>query len=218
MYYMSRRARSFMRCMNVVQALLASGSRPPDYRSQDELVPGVPPLPQLCYNKHMTDPPNHLKLVDPSANPLGIDAEFIPLPYYPWDHRPSHLPVDIEEAATALYLCEGLIGKAAERLKIEPLRLVRIISRSARLTRLHQELAALLNDKVHEEYIRAFAGDDDRRREWASSKVSQTKQFQSHPLAPNTNVAPTLAGVAGPTRIIISWEDPLTIEHQPSDE
>ena len=168
----------------------------------------------------MENPPNHLKLVDQSTNPLDTDAEFQPLPYYPWDRRPSHLPVDIEEAATALYLTGGLIGQAAERLKVEPLKLARMISRSARLTRLHQELASLLNDKVHEEYKRAFEGDDDRRREWASSKVSQTKQFQSHPLAPNTNAPQGLpVGPNGPTRIIISWEDPspLTIEHEPDD-
>ena len=162
----------------------------------------------------MTEPP-HLRIVD-SSTVSDLDAEFIPLPFYPWDKRPPHLPVDVEEAATALYLTQGLIGKAAERLKVEPLKLARIISRSARLTRLHAELASLLNDKVHEEYINAFKSDDDRRREWAAAKVSNTKGFQAHPLAPNSNVAPTLAGSNGPTRIIISWEDPspLVIEHE----
>ena len=167
----------------------------------------------------MTEKPPYLNLVEPNAS-SEIDQEFVPLPYFPWDKRPSHLPVDIEEAATALYLSEGLIGRAAERLKVEPLKLARIISRSARLTRLHAELASLLNDKVHEEYKRAFDSDDDRRREWASSKVAQTKQFQAHPLAPNTNVPQGLpVGPNGPTRIIISWEDPspLTIEHQPPE-
>ena len=57
-------------------------------------------------------------------------------------------------------------------LKVEPLKVVRVIARSPRLTRLHAELAALLNDKVHEEYVRAFEDEDDRRREWAASKVS----------------------------------------------
>jgi hypothetical protein len=136
----------------------------------------------------MENPPNHLKLVDGNSNLLDVDAEFIPLPYYPWERRPSHLPLDVEEVATALYLTRGLIGQAAERLKVEPLKVVRSISRSARLTRLHAELASLLNDKVHEEYINAFESDDDRRREWASAKVAQTKQFQGHPLAPNSNV------------------------------
>ena len=52
---------------------------------------------------------SHLKLVD-GSQPSDIDAEFIPLPYYPWDRRPSHLPIDVEEAATAFYLSEGMIA------------------------------------------------------------------------------------------------------------
>ena len=91
-------------------------------------------------------------------SPSEIDQEFLPLPYYSWDRRPAHLALDIEEAATSLYLAEGVIGRAAERLKVEPLKLVRVISRSPRLTRLHAELASLLNDKVHEEYVKAFQG------------------------------------------------------------
>ena len=137
-------------------------------------------------------------------------------PYYPYDRRPSTTPIDVEECATALYLAEGEIALAAQTLKVEPLRLVRVIRRSPRLTRLHQELVSLLNDKVHHEYARAFRDEDDRRREWAASKVSQTRQFQDHPLAPTTQSAsPTLA-LGGPAKIIISWDDgPTTIEHDP---
>ena len=141
----------------------------------------------------------HLKLVD-GLQPSDIEAEFQPLPHFPWNKRPPHLPLDIEECATALYLAEGVIGRAAERLKVEPLKLTRQIARSPRLTRLHGELVSLLNDKVHEEYIRAFADEDDRRREWAASKVSNTKGFQAHPLAPNANNPQGLpVGSNGPT-------------------
>ena len=147
---------------------------------------------------------------------MSVEDEFLPLPFYPYDRRPSVIPIDPEEAATALYLAEGEIAVAAQTLKVEPLRLMRVIRRSPRLTRLHAELASLLNDKVHHEYKRAFDDEDDRRREWAASKVSQTKQFQDHPLAPNTQSAPTLAIAGGPTRIVISWDDgPTTIEHEP---
>jgi hypothetical protein len=167
----------------------------------------------------MTEPQNHLKLVDPSTNPPD-DAEFIPLPFYPWEVRPSHLPLDVEEVATALYLTGGLLARAAERLKTEPLKVVRAIARSARLQRLHAELSSLLNDKVHEEYVKAFQSEDDRRREWASSKVSQTKGFQSHPLAPNSQVSPQLA-MTGPTTVTIHWgnppEDLKVIEHEVID-
>ena len=164
----------------------------------------------------MSDPP-HLTLVDSSTS-SDLDAEFLPLPYYPWTKRPPHLPIEIEEAATALYLSDGVIRLAAEKLKIESLKLVRVINRSARLKRLHNELASLLNDRVHEEYIAAFKADDDRRREWASAKVSQTRQFQDHPLAPNAQGANPLAALASsPVRIVISWEDGPVIEHQPAD-
>jgi len=119
-----------------------------------------------------------------------------------------------DEVATALYLSEGEFAVAAEKLRVDPLRVIRAVNRSERLRRLHSELASLLNDKVLREYKRAFESEDDRRREWAASKVSQTKQFQSHPLAPNTNVAAPVSIGGGATRILISWEDPLTIEHE----
>jgi hypothetical protein len=95
---------------------------------------------------------------------------------------------------------------------------MRVINRSARLKRLHGELASLLNDRVHQEYIKAFSAEDDRRREWASAKVAQTRQFQDHPLAPNAQAnAAQLPLGASPVRIVISWEDPAgpVIEHQP---
>lgn len=114
-----------------------------------------------------------------------IDEEFLPLPHYSWAVRPSHLALDIEECATALYLSKGVVSVAAERLKVESLKLQRVINRSPRLVRLHAELVALLNDDVHKEVIAAFADDDSRRREWASAKVINSRQFQGHPLAPN---------------------------------
>ena len=51
--------------------------------------------------------------------------------------------MDIEEAATALYLHKGVVSDAAARLKIPELKLQRIIDRSPRLIRLHLELVAL---------------------------------------------------------------------------
>ena len=134
-----------------------------------------------------------------------MDEEFLPLPYYPYEERPSHIPLEVEEAATALYLHQGDTDEAALRLKVHPLRLQRAISRSPRLQRLQAELVALLNNRVLVEYKRAFQEEDARRREWAASKLAQTAQFQSHPLAPNPS-QPQLT-LAGPTRIVISWDD-----------
>jgi hypothetical protein len=148
-----------------------------------------------------------------SARINNMDEEFLPLPYYPYEKRPSHMRLEEDEVATALYLSEGELAMAAQHLRVDQLRIIRAINRSPRLQKLHGELASLLNDKVMREYMRAFASDDDRRREWAASKVAQTKQFQSHPLAPNTNTPTPIAIGGGPARIIISWEEPLTIEH-----
>jgi hypothetical protein len=145
-----------------------------------------------------------------------MDEEFLPLPYYPYEKRPSHMRLEDDEVATALYLSEGELAVAAEKLRVDPLRVIRAVNRSERLKRLHAELASLLNDKVMREYKRAFESEDDRRREWAASKVAQTKQFQVHPLAPNTNTPTPIAIGGGPSRIIISWEEPLTIEHESS--
>jgi hypothetical protein len=149
-----------------------------------------------------------------------MDEEFLPLPHFPYDERPATTPLEIEECATALYLAQGDTDAAAGRLKVHPLRLQRTIDRSPRLQRLHGELIALLNNRVLREYKAAFEDEDSRRREWASSKLAQTAQFQSHPLAPARQDAPQLT-LAGPTRIVISWDDGSdlgpVIDHQGSD-
>jgi hypothetical protein len=153
-------------------------------------------------------------MVDSSSD--NESGEFLPLPYYGWDRRPTHIPLDVDECATALYLENGVVERAAGRLKCEPLKLVRAINRSPRLQRLHAELVSLLNDKVHQEYLNAFQSEDDRRREWAAAKVANTKQFQSHPLAPNANSASVSIPSPAAARIIISWDDGPTqplIEH-----
>jgi hypothetical protein len=133
------------------------------------------------------------------------DEEFLPLPHYPYDSRPITVPIEIEEAATALYLTRGVIEDAAERLKVTPYKLAGVIDRSPRLIRLHRRLVALLNDKVHKEVVRAFDAEEDRRREWASARVIASDQFHSHPLAPRQPDAPSLT--ITPTRVIISWDD-----------
>src|SRR4029077_2641009 len=217
-------SQALMRCMS------SRSRRRPRVRPGREapLAPGLngiwyresPPSRNYARINPMTE--SHLKLVDPSTNPPD-DAEFIPLPYYNWETRPSHLPLDVEEVATALYLAGGLIGRAAERLKTEPLKVVRAIARSARLQRLHAELASLLHAKVHEEDVRAFGDEGSRRREWAASKVVQTKGFQAHPLAPNSNLAPNSlvgGGSNSPMRIVISWDaraGPLIEQEQAGD-
>ena len=147
-----------------------------------------------------------------------IDEEFLPLPYYPYETRPVTIPVDIEEAATALYLNRGVIEDAAARLKVEPLKLQRIVDRSPRLTRLHRELVALLNDKVLKQVILAFDEPEARRREWASAQVIRSDAFKSHPLAPSSDGSQPTLNITGPQEITIHWgEAPKTIEPADGD-
>ena len=155
---------------------------------------------------------DYLHLVTDQTSDL--EAEFAPLPYYPYEIRPPHVPIEVEEAATAIYLSKGIISDAAQRLRVESLKLTRFIQRHPRLVRLHAELVSLLNDDVHKEVLAALSDSDSRRREWGSGKVMNSRQFQGHPLSPNTQNAPTLS-VGGPSKIIISWETdaPTTIDH-----
>ena len=67
-------------------------------------------------------------------------SEFEPLPFYPFDERSLSLPLDVEEAATAIYLARGDIGAAAALLKVTPARLNRVVRGSLRLQRLRDDL------------------------------------------------------------------------------
>jgi hypothetical protein len=68
--------------------------------------------------------------------------EFLPLPYFPWLSRPETLPLDVEEAATAIYLAHGDIGAAAGLLKVTLAKLSRFVRRCPRLQRLRDDLAS----------------------------------------------------------------------------
>ena len=140
-----------------------------------------------------------------------LDEEFRPLPYFSWDVRPTHIALDIEECATSLYLSKGVLRDAAARLRVDVLRLQRVINRSVRLQRLREELvAAHLNDRVYEEYLKAFEDEDSRRREWAASKVAQTEQFRQHPLAPSNQHSPQLSISQENNNITFVWRtEPL---------
>jgi hypothetical protein len=91
-----------------------------------------------------TKPPRWFEL-DPSC--------YLPLPCsYPWDSRPNSSPLDVEEIATALFVQNGDIAKAAERLRVKPNRLQRTIRKSERLTRLVARLTAPEQERTKHRY------------------------------------------------------------------
>ena len=72
-----------------------------------------------------------------------LDAgSYLPLPFFPWPERPARLPLDVEEAATSLFLAHGDLNAAAERLKVPVPRLNKCIRKSLRLQRLQARLSA----------------------------------------------------------------------------
>jgi hypothetical protein len=131
----------------------------------------------------------HLTLVDPSAPQEQLD-EFAPLPFYPWQERPSHLALDHDECATALHLASGDLPVAAQLLKVPLFRLTRSLRASPRLQRIREEALGLVVAKAEHKVIEALeaqnpAGDPDhRRQEWAATKILNSKAAQSSAFAP----------------------------------
>lgn len=128
----------------------------------------------------------YLTLVDPATTDPVHDEEFAPLPYYPWDERPPTLPLSTEEAATAIHLANGQVPRAAELLKTPVFRLARLIRASPRLQRILNEAYDIaLYHAAAVPLATLFNPDADQRaREWASTKLLQSRLAQGHPLSP----------------------------------
>jgi hypothetical protein len=62
--------------------------------------------------------------------------EFVPLPYFPWLERPATLALDLDEVATAIYLANGHLAKAADLLKVNPSQIKHEVRKSPRLRNL----------------------------------------------------------------------------------
>jgi hypothetical protein len=69
--------------------------------------------------------------------------EFAPLPFYPWLSRPEAVPLRLEEVETAIFMANGDIKAAADRLKVPTAMLNRFVRKYPRLQRLREELAAI---------------------------------------------------------------------------
>ena len=85
------------------------------------------------------DKPPHLTLVTPTHTQSEHDQEFTPLPFYGWAERPSTLPLDPDECATAIHIAEGDLPKASALLKVPQFKLEREVRRHPNLTRILNE-------------------------------------------------------------------------------
>jgi len=131
-----------------------------------------------------------LTLVD-HAYSTEHDIEFEPLPYYPWEERPEGCPLATEECATAIHLAHGSLPAACKLLKVTQTRLKRLVRQVPRLQRI---LSEALEDAADYAAGRAIdilydPGANDRRQEWAITKVLQSRCAQGHPLSPAPNLS-----------------------------
>ena len=127
---------------------------------------------------------DHLTLVTPTNTTTDHDQEFIPLPFYPFTERPATLPLDPDECATAIHLAKGDIPAAAALLKIPQYKLEREIRRHPNLSRILNEELQIAVSRSRSEYLNALDSPNDRRREWAASKILSSRIAQNDPFAP----------------------------------
>jgi hypothetical protein len=149
----------------------------------------------------------HLTLVDPGFV-SEHDQEFVPLPMYPWLERPATLPLDQDEAATAIHLAHNL-PDAAALLKVPEIRLKRLVRSSPRLQRVLEESFGLALDRAVAVPIRTLYNPnaDQRALEWASTKLLQSRLAMGHPLspAPPSSVTSNAQVQVTPTKITFRW-------------
>jgi hypothetical protein len=66
--------------------------------------------------------------------------EFVPLPYFGWDSRPETLLLDVDECATALYLANGNVKRAADLLKVTERQLQKLVRKHHKLQRVIERM------------------------------------------------------------------------------
>lgn len=178
----------------------------------------------------------YLTLVDPSHDPQA--DEFIPLPFYPWDERPPHLPLDHDECATAIHLSGGSLEAASDLLKVPLHRLSRSVRASPRLQRVKSESLSISVEKAESKVLAALdAGEfeldpetgqktfipNHRRQEWAVNKLLASRAAMGSPLSPapassaQSAASLTLTQSQGQKSVTFRWktaDDQLTALEQ----
>ena len=139
----------------------------------------------------------------------GLPNDLIPLPTMPYDERPESMPLDIDECRTAIWRCRGNITKAAELLKITPLRLRNFVRKSVFLTEESKEAQEQLADIAEENVYDALVDTEDKGRRDAMSRYVLDRVGRSR------GYGPSGAGVAlnlpNKGKMAISWADDTPI-------
>lgn len=119
----------------------------------------------------------------------------------PYDERPAELPLDTEECRTALYIHNGNISEAAERLKVSSARLRAFVKASAYLTRESDEFRQRIADRAEAVILEGLYDDREKytmARYVAASLGKQRGYNQNSPTSGKATIGP----------MTISWGEP----------
>ena len=141
--------------------------------------------------------------------------DLVPLSTMPWDERPAELPLDIEECRTALWLTRGNVSKAAEKLKVDPARLRRFVSKSVRLNEVLKEAREQLADIAENNILDALMDREDYARRDSMSKFVLTTLGKERGFSTSVTVSPSSRLPSGP--IEFSWATSPVIDHEKDD-
>ncbi len=137
-----------------------------------------------------------------------LPTDLKPLPTQPWDERPDELPLDSEEARTAIWEERGNISRAAERLKVPSSRLRAFVKASPYLQREVSEASERLVDMAEDVVYDALR---DPQRQDTMARFVLSSKGKSRGWGQGTgNVNLNLP--KGPMRI--TWEDGTALTAQ----
>jgi hypothetical protein len=134
----------------------------------------------------------------------NLPDDLRPLPTTPWDERPTELPLDTEECRTALWMTAGNVTKAAELLKVVPLRLRAKVKSSPRLSAELAEAREQLVDIAEENVRDALTDTTDPGRRDSMSRFVLASIGKSRGFGSNTSK--TTINAFG-NNMSIKWDD-----------
>jgi len=88
----------------------------------------------------------------------------------PYDERPASLPLDVQEARTAIWRANGNISKAASLLKVPSARLRKFVKDSPFLVAEMEEASEILKDTAVDVVAEALTDQEDKGRRDSMAK------------------------------------------------
>jgi hypothetical protein len=138
----------------------------------------------------------------PSVFSDGLPADLVPLPQYPPHSRyPTILPIDPDQARSALWHAAGNLSTAAQLLAVSPARLASLVARDPVLKQERALASELLIDRAEQVMAQELDGENasDAAR-WILDRAGRSRGYGKD-APPNLSFG---AGTSG--AIAIRWE------------